>query len=378
MRIAYVINSVEGGGAALPVPAIVDLLRGHGATVRLFALAPRDRRAVPAMHAAGIDVAVRDGGETDHLAAFRWLDAAVATWRPDILWTSLTRATLIGQSVGRRRGVPVVSWQHAAYLKPANHHLLRATQSLSALWIADSHSVAELTATRLAVPPARLATWPLFAAAARAPRATPWLPGLTLRVGTLGRLHPVKGHAVLIAALARLRADGFVPPVPFTLDIAGDGAERTRTAASIAAAGLDNVHLTGFTARPQDFLAGLHLYVQPSRSEGLCIAAHEAMQAGLPVIGSKTGEMPHSIVHGETGLIVPPRDVAALADALGAMLSRPDRLEAMGRASRLRVLDRFGPAAFAAAGAGVVSRLPLRESRAPDQSASRAPTGRPA
>lgn len=378
MRIAYVINSVEGGGAALPVPAVFDQLRAHGATLRLFALTPRDRRAVPAMHAAGIDVAVRDGGETDHLAAFRWLDAAVAAWWPDILWTSLTRATLIGQLVGRRRGVRVVSWQHAAYLKPANRRLLRATQSLSALWIADSHSVAQLTAARLAVPPARLATWPLFAADAAAPRATPWLPGLTLRLGTLGRLHPVKGHDVLIGALARLRAGGFVSPVPFALDIAGEGAERARTAASIAAAGLDNVHLTGFTARPQDFLAGLHLYLQPSRSEGLCIAAHEAMQAGLPVIGSDTGEMPHSIVRGATGLIVPPGDADALAGALRAMLSAPDGLAAMGQASRLRVLDRFGPAAFAAAAAGVVSRLPLRERHAPDRSASHAPNGRPA
>ncbi len=378
MRIAYVINSVEGGGAALPVPAVFDLLRSHGAIVRLLALTPRDRRAVPEMRAAGIDVAVRDGGETDHLAAFRWLDAAIAAWRPDILWTSLTRATLLGQLVGRRRGVPVVSWQHAAYLKPANRRLLRATRSLSALWIADSHSVAALTARRLAVPPERLATWPLFAADARAPRASPWMPGLTLRLGTLGRLHPVKGHDVLIAALARLSADGFVPPAPFTLDIAGDGTERARTAALIDAAGLDNVRLAGFTPRPQDFLAGLHLYIQPSRSEGLCIAAHEAMQAALPVIGSATGEMPHSIVHGATGLIVPPGDVAALAGALHGLLGSPEVLAAMGQAARLRVLDRFGPAAFAAAGAAVFSRLPLRAARAPDRSASRAPFGRPA
>ena len=96
------------------------------------------------------------------------------------------------------------------------------------------------------------------------------------------------------------------------------------------------------------------------------------------MIGSATGEMPHSIIHGATGLIVPPGDVDALADALRAMLASPDVLEAMGQASRLRVLDRFGPAAFAAAGAAVVSRLPTRAARAPDRSASRAPSGRPA
>lgn len=70
-RVAYVINSLEGGGAALPVPAILDVLRGAGAQVRVLALTRRDGRALPAMQAAGLDVLIRDGGERDHLAAAR-------------------------------------------------------------------------------------------------------------------------------------------------------------------------------------------------------------------------------------------------------------------------------------------------------------------
>ncbi len=78
MRIAYVINSVEGGGAASPVPTITSVLRANGATVKVFALTGRDRRGLPAMIAAGLDVAVRDGGETDHALALRWLAFFVA------------------------------------------------------------------------------------------------------------------------------------------------------------------------------------------------------------------------------------------------------------------------------------------------------------
>ena len=100
MRIAYVINSVEGGGAASPVPAVLGVLRDGGASVAVFALTPRDRRGEAAMQAAGIDVHVRDGGEGDHLAALRWLDDRLAAWAPTHLWTSLTRATLLGQLVG--------------------------------------------------------------------------------------------------------------------------------------------------------------------------------------------------------------------------------------------------------------------------------------
>jgi len=372
MRIAYVINSVEGGGAAFPVPAVAQLLQSHGASVEVFALTRRDGRAIPPMEAAGLWVHVRDGGEKDHVQALAWLSRQIAAYRPDLLWTSLTRATLLGQAVGRRYATPVVSWQHAAYLKPANKLLLRATQAASRLWVADSRCVAALTEQRLRVPAERLATWPLFAADPEAPQAKPWRPGETLKVGTLGRLHPVKGHDVLIEALARLQAAGARLP-PFEVRIAGDGAERPTLEAAIAAAGLANVTLTGFEGDPRGFLADLHLYVQPSRSEGLCIAAHEAMQAGLPALVSAVGELPYSVRELETGMIVPPGDPQALSRALGWLLSHPDRLAGMGAAARAAVIDAFGPAAFARAGAEVMARLPTGSSRAPAGGRRRSP-----
>lgn len=359
MRIAYIINSVEGGGAAGPVPAVTRILRNHGADVRVFALTGRDRRGLPAMLDAGLEVSVRPDGEKDHLAALRWITESLTAWRPDIIWTSLTRATLLGQIASQRMGIPVVSWQHAAYLKPANRLLLRARQKRSALWIADSHCVASLTTARLAVPAERLAIWPLFSADPAAPQATPWQAGEPVRIGTLGRLHPVKGYDVLVGALARLKADGFNPPAPFEMVIAGDGAERAALEQAIRDAGIGNIRLAGYTENPRDFLAGLHLYVQPSRSEGLCIAVHEAMQAGLPTIASAVGEMPYSIVDGVTGLVVPPNDVAALASALARLLAEPGQLATLGAAARARALDRFGADAFAAAGADVMRRLPF-------------------
>lgn len=358
MRIAYVINSLEGGGAALPVPAVTRIMRDHGAAVTVYALTPRDLRAQPAIVEAGVPFEVRAGGEKDHLAAWWWLEDRMRRARPDVIWTSLTRATLIGQQVGRRLGIPVVSWQHAAYLKPANRVLLRAMRHLSALWVADSTSVGRLTAERLAVPPERLAVWPIFGADPDAPRARPWSPDQVLRIGTLGRLHPVKGYDVLIEALARLAAQDLHALPKFEVSIAGDGAQRAALAARIAAARLDNVHLAGFTARPREYLAGLHLYVQPSRSEGLCVAAHEAMQAGLPTVVSAVGELPYSVLDGVTGLVVPPDDADQLMQALQFMLSRPERLATMGAGARARVLDTFGPAAFSRAGAAVMARLP--------------------
>lgn len=357
IRIAYVINSVEGGGAALPVPAVLGVLRDCGAEVQLFALARRDGRALPALQAADVPVDVRDGGLEDHFAALRWLDRTVGKYRPTHIWTSLTRATLLGQLVGLKRRMPVISWQHAAYLKPANLRLLRATQRLSSLWIGDSTSVTELTEARLGVPPERLTMWPLFATDPAAPQARPWSPEQPLRLGSLGRLHPVKGYDILVQALALLKREGFSPAVPFTLAIAGEGQERSTLEATARNAGLDNLSLPGFTDRPRDFLAGLHLYIQPSRSEGLCIAAHEAMQAGLGVIASAVGELPYSVEQGVSGLVVPPADPRALADALAVFLADPARTTEAGKAARERVLERFSRERFMEAGRSIFRRL---------------------
>ena len=361
MRIAYVINSMEGGGATSPVPAIVAVLRRQGAEVRVFALTRRDGRGLQALEAAGIDVVVRDGGTGDHGRALHWLIGQLRAWRPTHMWTSLTRATLLGQIAGLRLSLPVVSWQHAAYLKPANLRLLRMTQGLSNIWVADSAVVAALTADRLAVPSHRLMTWPIFRADRDAPQATAWQPGEVLRIGSLGRLHPVKGYDVLLKAVAAL---GHMSQ-RFELTIGGDGSQREQLVAQAKAAGLRNVHFPGHIDDSRAFLAGLHLYIQPSWSEGFCVAAHEAMQAGVPVLASAVGELARSIRPGMSGDLTPPGSVELLARKIACMIDDPWRLAVMGKAARDHVLEQFGPERFEAAGAAIVDRLTSGVSRAP-------------
>ena len=154
---------------------------------------------------------------------------------------------------------------------------------------------------------------------------------------------------MLIDALAKVGVGSW------ELSIGGEGEERAALAA--AAASMPGVTLAGYVADPRAFLAELHLYVQSSRSEGLCVAAHEAMQAGLPVIATAVGELAHSVVPGESGWLVPPGDKDAMAAALGEALAHPERLAAMGRTGRARLLARMGPERFEAAGRAIVERL---------------------
>ena len=352
MKIAYIINSVEGGGAALPVPSVIRVLSAQGFAVEVLALTRRDGRALAAIEAAGVQVRVRDGGEKDHWAALRWIDGEVARMRPDALWTSLTRATLLGQIVGLRRRLPVVSWQHAAFLKPANRRLLRLMKRRTCLWVADSASVAELSRERLGLDRAQLMTWPIFRADPDAPRAAAWKEGERLRIGSLGRLHPVKGYDVLIDALALLGELG----AQIEVRVAGDGTERATLEQQVAEARAPGDAARVCRRRTGISLARQHLYVQPSRSEGLCVAVHQAMAAGLPVIASAVGELPNSI-DPACGRTVPPGDAASLAEAIRALVAAPDQLSAMGAAARQRVLHRFGPRQFDEAGAAVSARL---------------------
>ncbi len=357
MRILYVINSLEGGGAASPIPAIMRVLSGAGADVRLLALTRRNGKALPPIIAAGIDHAIRAGGEKDHLAALNWLIDEARAWGATHIWTSLTRATLLGQIAGKRLGLPVISWQHNAFLKPANAFLLRRMQRMAKLWVADSSIVADLTRERLAVEADRVINWPIFYADPDAPQAKPWQPGEAIRIGSLGRLHAAKGYDVLIEALNILYNNGLLSSLPLDVTIGGEGADQQALLAALDLTGLTRVSFVGFTADPKAFLASQHLYLQPSRREGFCIAAHEAMQAALPVIVSDTGQMARSVTPGMTGHVVPVADAASLAEALRLMLSAPDQLAAMGQAARQKVLRDYSWDQFNAIGAGIIERL---------------------
>ncbi|WP_334184910.1 glycosyltransferase family 4 protein [Novosphingobium sp.] len=357
MRIAYIINSVEGGGAALPVPSIARALSEAGAEVRVFALTRRDGRALAAMEAEGLDPLVRDGGSKDHLHALRWIMREVRAWRATHLWTSLSRATSLGLLAGPALGLPVVSWQHAAFLKPWNLRLLRLLQSRAMLWVADSQTVATFAQEHIGISADRLAIWPIYAVDPAMPIARPRRDGEVLRIGSLGRLHPVKGYDVLIEALAHLRQHGFTAPVPWVLDIAGEGEERDRLQSLARAAGLSDFRLPGYVEDPKRFLASCHLYVQPSRSEGFCIAGHEAMTAGLPIIASRVGELAASVRPDTTGWLCSPQSPAALAECLRQALSHPERFPEMGRAARADMLERFSPRAFSRTGRVICERI---------------------
>lgn len=153
------------------------------------------------------------------------------------------------------------------------------------------------------------------------------------RIVALGRLSWEKGFDVLLHAMAQVPRD-----LPWTLEIHGEGPERTRLLALITRLGLgDRICLPGHAADPFAVLGGADLFVLPSRCEGLGNALVEAMACGAQVVASDCRHGPREILEdGRWGQLVPPEDPQALAAAIKKVLVGNERREPRQLVARAR------------------------------------------
>lgn len=158
---------------------------------------------------------------------------------------------------------------------------------------------------------------------------------------TLGRLIPRKGQDVVLRALPAIRAR--VPEVAYV--IAGRGPDRERLEALVHELGLEGaVIFAGFVAEAELGAAyrAADVYAMIAREteddvEGFGITYLEAGAAGRAVVGGRSGGVDDAVIDGETGLLVPPTDVAAVGEALARIL-QDDALRArLGAQGRARV-----------------------------------------
>jgi glycosyltransferase involved in cell wall biosynthesis len=157
----------------------------------------------------------------------------------------------------------------------------------------------------------------------------------------LGRMGRDMGlHALIAAAPAILGAGGGV-----RLLIAGADGELRAEAERLASEhpGRVLVRVDVPEAELPRLYSAATVVVAPTRGHRACgsLAAAEAMAAGKPVVATRVGGIPEYVADGETGVLVPPDDPGALADAVTALLADPDRLSRFGRAGRARVEAQF-------------------------------------
>ncbi|HEV2420033.1 MAG TPA: glycosyltransferase family 4 protein [Terriglobia bacterium] len=171
-------------------------------------------------------------------------------------------------------------------------------------------------------------------------------------VGLVGRITPQKGHDVLLKAAAQLAQRGRVIQVVFVgapdRNAPEDLAYVRKLEAVTRELGIkERVHWAGFQENPNPFYAIFDVLVIPSKvSEGLPLVALEAMQWGVPVIGSRIGGIPEVLCNGVNGFLAPPGDEEALASCLECVLSNAELRMRLQSGARASIDDRFSTESF--------------------------------
>ena len=162
-------------------------------------------------------------------------------------------------------------------------------------------------------------------------------------IGVVGHVNQRKGQIYLVQAMPKILAA--VPEARLVL--VGDDFDVEYVASVRAASeelGLGSrVVWTGHRDDVCDILPALDLVALPSSEESLPLSLLEAMAAGLPVVATTAGGIPECVADGETGTLVPPADVDALAEAIIPLLRDPSLRRRYGEAGRRRVREHFSP-----------------------------------
>lgn len=170
--------------------------------------------------------------------------------------------------------------------------------------------------------------------------------GESLQILCVASLEEVKGHTYFIDACRILRDRG----IDVTCHLVGEGPLRQRLKDQIAHLGLqDDVHLHGGLPQTEvarmlsktDVMVLASVPTRRGKREGIPVSLMEAMASGLPVVSSAISGIPELVDSGHTGLLVPPRNSTALADALQTLRDNPALRTRLGQAGREKVLQEF-------------------------------------
>ena len=374
--VVHVITRLTLGGSSENTVSTMEALERAGYAGAL-ALGPQSEAATVTdarrrgCRLVQVDALCREIRPARDVAAVAALWRLFRRTRPAIVHTHTSKAGFVGRLAARLAGVPAVIHQphgHVfyGYWGPRRTALFVALERLAARWTdtivtLTPREVDEHLARRIGrreqyavvpsgVPTAQLRATAPSRAAARARLGL--APGAFVVVG-VGRLVPIKGFDLLVAALPALLAR--VPTAQVVL--VGDGEERDALAARAAALGVGGrLRITGAVGDVTGHVAAADLLAAPSRNEGMGRVLVEAMALGLPVVGAAVGGIPDVIEDGECGLVVPPEDPAALAEALAELGVDAARRAKLGSAGRRRA-EAFSTAVAGAAMASIYDGL---------------------
>jgi len=355
VRILHVVASVQGRGAETFAADLIRELAGRGVAQRVVAL----RSPIVRDGSFSCDVTYPDGRglrlpvvgvQTDGIGVLR---KVVSRWRPHVIqahggeslkYLAAARLTDSAALVYRRIGM-APPWLGS----PVRRRLHAALMRTPARVVAVAEAVRREAIERFGLLPTTVVTIPNAVAVERIrPRRPRWevrrslgIPPTSICVLSLGALTWEKDpRAHLHVTAAAIRAGADVHHV-----FVGDGPLREEVALARETLGVrDRVHVLGHRSDVGDFLYASDCLLFASREggmEGMPASVIEAGLAGLPVVGYSIAGVPEVVVHGTTGLLVPPGDVAGLGRALETLIRDEGLRRQLGAAARERCRSLF-------------------------------------
>lgn len=346
----FVINGLGVGGAETQLLALMAALRERGHTISLVTINDDDRLA-DALPAGITRYALGAGGWRAAAHVVPQFLRILRRERPEVVHAHLFQANVLSR-LAKLAGVNclVVNTTHCNYglehrrynpyrvyrwtRRLVDNHTAVSGPALEALreWGSIGPERSALLFNAIDVSRYRLARpgegWNSEASS----RPFKWI--------AVGRLNRVKNYELMLEAAHHLHRSGH----GFVLDIAGEGPELDKLRDLANGYGLEErVRFLGLVRNLPERLAGYDGYVISSDNEALPMALLEAMAAGLPVVGTRVGEIPSLLAKSEGGCSVPPGDADELARAMREIMQLgTDALQEVGGRGRAYVESSFG------------------------------------
>ena len=341
VRYAHLIESDGPGGAERMLASVAGDLQAQGSQTVVIAPARGEGWLARELSGTGVRLELFQLDRPFSPKFARWLADVFRRHRITLAHSHEFTMAVYGAWAARRAGIPHLITMHGSryYAGRLQRRIaMRLAVECSAATVAVSGSLSRHLARDLWLRPARVVTIPNgvrapIAASPSTLRGELGLESADQLVVAVGNLYSVKGHSVLLEALALL-----APRFPrLHVAIAGRGELELplqRRAAELALS--DRFHLLGLRSDVANVLSGADVFVLSSLSEGVPLALLEAMLTARPVVASAVGEVPAVLDGGRAGALVPPSDPPALAAALEDLLATPGRAQVLSAAAYAR------------------------------------------
>jgi glycosyltransferase involved in cell wall biosynthesis len=348
MKIAQIIDSLSPGGAERLQVTFADAAQANKLDYVLAPLSSRPDSIVDQeLRKRHVPIAEFPGRNLFDPFRIVRLTRYLTSQKIDLIHAHLEYAIIISALAGRLTGIPVVASLHNIH--PDRWHRLEAFMLNHGVRsvIAVGQTVADVYKPKLKIPmkvvinPVKPVE-PISASECNLIRSEliPALEGILLVA--VGRLDRQKGFTDLIQAMHIVHEHA--PRA--VLIIAGQGVLHEQLQAQIETLGLQQVvKLLGIRSDIPRILAAADIFVSSSHWEGMPVSILEAMSAGLPVIATEVGDLPLMLAQGR-GMLVPPQQPQALAEALLWMIDHAQEADEIGKRAKSHVLDHHSVSAW--------------------------------